>query len=423
MHRRTRGATTRSTPRSGTSFRLVERLIGMNSAIRTVSLPPSFATVVMAIALVASACGGSSDDAGDLGIDTGDAELDAQLEEIIDDVDDELGAGGEPDPRFIGYRAWSFNGVDELLEGEVNNLAANPFDEFAFEGPRFDIPLGPPGTGGENHLPSQVSFYDASWVIAGQGEQIARLDYATNSVNVTINANELVPDSTIRSLLGDEDAIYAVVDLLDTFTIVELDPTTGEQRRQVNLPSPGGSVTGADSNGEWLTVSFNASAIPIPLIDRASLTLVAEIVNLDNKAAILTTTQLAVIERAKTASGNDMLRFYSLADRSEGELIELPSNGSTRSFGDTIIHNDPRESVALGVAGHGTVIADALASLTANFIEIQDIHIGDGFAVVSACCGDTASAERQSLFVIDLGSGEILLSAPARGIVVPPPGS
>lgn len=382
--------------------------------------------VVAALTLLAGACGDSDEPAdaglGDLDIDLGDPELDDLIDDVLSDVNDELADDSDPvDPRFVGYRIWGHRRVEELLEGAPGNLAPNPFDEFAFEGPTFDLELGQPGTGGDIYLPTLVASYDSTWVIAGQGEQLARLDYPTNSVDVMIDAGDLAPEGEIVALLGDDDAIFAVMQLLDEAAIIEIDPATGAERGRTTVSSSGGRVTGADSNADWLTVSFSASAIPIPLIDRATLEVVDEIENLDNKAALLTDTDLAIVEGSSTASGGDALRLYDLSDRSAGELIEMPGNGTTRAFGNTVVQYDQNEGVVHGIAGAGPAIAEALAALESNNQTIGDIHIGDGFAIVQGCCADTADGGNQSLFVIDLGSGEILLTASANGTIVAPP--
>lgn len=373
---------------------------------------------VIAVLLVATACGGS-DTASDLGDGTIGASSDAdapslddpELDEIIDDqldeIDEQLDDEDEIDPRLIGLRLWRHDSVDEVLPGDFTDLAPDA-PVFTLNGADRGTELG------------FVASYDAAWVVTDEGARVERLDHATSQVDVVVNAADLVEGGTIVDLVGDMDAIYAVVAVVDAVDVVELDPATGAERQRVTVPTPGAGVTDADSNSEWITLSYNATALPTPLISRASLTVEAEIDNIEGGGGFLTDTHLAFIEDSPTASGVDTLQLYALADQSPGERIELPGQGRNVAFGDTIMHSDA-DGVVHGITGDGPAIAAALAGLDTNFLEVRDLSIRDDLAVVHACCADFDGGFGQSLFAIDLTSGEIIFSLDASGTIVWPP--
>ena len=335
----------------------------------------------------------------------------AAIEDALDDLDADLDA--EPDenadPRLIGLRLWGHRGMEELLPGEFDNLA---FDA------GFSADLSQAGASGDVHLPQLVASYDHAWAVTDDGASLVRLSADVAGVDVTVAASDLAPDSEIVAVIGDDAAVYALAAVVGAVEVVELDPTTGDERDRVTVPTPGGRVWGADANADWLTMSFNASAIPIPLIGRGSLTIEREIENLDHKAALLTTDRLAVVEGSGTASGGDSLQYYDLGDGSTGERIEMSGNGTTRAFSDTILQFDDNTGVLHGVTGDGPTIVDAIAATGTTYFVVDDISIDGDLAVVTGCCADTDTASRQTLFAIDLASGEILLTSSANGTVV-----
>jgi hypothetical protein len=399
--------------------------------------------VLVALSLAATACGGSDSDTtatpGDSGAGSGaqgsgdggsgtdgnglDLDLgDPELEEIVGDVLSELDAADDPNPDspYAGVRIWWEQGLEILLPGRLpDNLAPNALDEMSMEGPRFEIPDGGSSVIG-NRI---VADTDWMWVISGLGASVSRVELATAEVD-TVSAADLVADGTVFAIAGDADGLFVGIDRPNgDDAVVELDPATGTERRRISLPANDVSpLLTMSANATNVAVGYRDGAADLHVIDRSSGEIAFSIppsALMDTREPFLTEDELLVVE------GRDTMNRYSLPD---GDVLEegiaLPTRGPVKVFGNDVFQeedNAGRGDQILAVEGdHAEMIVAALDGVWV----IDDVLLGDGFAVVSACCGlDEYDEPGIRLFVIDLGTGAVVLTSGQGGrVLAPAPG-
>ncbi|MEQ8840224.1 MAG: hypothetical protein RIB98_04530 [Acidimicrobiales bacterium] len=398
--------------------------------------------VLLVLSLAAAACGGSesdsatapgsdAQDAGDTAADGNDSDTgtdgsgldldlgDPELEEIAGDVLSELDAADNPDPDspYAGIRIWWESGVEELLPGRVpDNLAPNALDETSMEGPRFEFADGGSSMAG-NRL---VADTDWMWTISGDGASVSRFDYTTGDID-SVAVADLVPDGVVFAIAGDADGLFVGIDRpTGDDEVVELDPISGSERGRVLLPANDAvPLLTMTANATNVAVGYRDGAADVHVIDRSSGEIAFSVppsALMDTREPLLTDDELLVVE------GGDTMHRYSLPD---GDLLDegiaLPTRGPVRVFGNDVFQQEDgasRGDRIFAIEGdHAELIVGALADVWL----IDSVLIGDGFAVVSGCCGlDEYDEPGIRLFVIDLGSGEVVLTSGQGGVALAP---
>ena len=423
-------------------FRSMERPLVMHDTRDTRRPIPAWqvGVVLLFLSLTAAACGGSESDSATapgsdaqdnggtaadgngsgtdgsgLDLDLGDPEL----EEIVDDVLSELDAADNPNPDspYAGIRIWWESGVEELLPGRVpDNLAPNRLDETSMEGPRFEF-----ADGGASMVGNRiVADTDWMWTITGDGAGVSRVEYATGDID-TVSVADLVVDGTAFAIAGDADGLFVGIDRpAGDDEVVELDPVTGSEQGRVSLPANDAvPLLTMSANATHVAVGYRERAADVHVIERSGGEIAFSVppsALMDIREPLLTDDELLVIE------GGDTMHLYSLPD---GDLLDegiaLPTRGPVKVFGSDVFQQEDG-------AGRGDRIfaiegdhAEAIVSALDDVWSIDAVLIGDGFAVVSGCCGlDQYDEPGIRLFVIDLASGEIVLNSGQGGVALAP---